>query len=92
MRKTRRRETRPGKGFQLLFRPEELVTSGSRREAKQEHTMKAKASPQEPTRVRIALLNEDLAREYQAIISYVVYSQVDLPLKFSPVSSSHTGQ
>ena len=24
----------------------------------------------------IALLNEDLAREYQAIISYVVYSQV----------------
>jgi bacterioferritin len=24
----------------------------------------------------IALLNEDLAREYQAIISYVIYSQV----------------
>jgi hypothetical protein len=24
----------------------------------------------------VALLNEDLAREYQAIISYVVYSQV----------------
>ena len=31
----------------------------------------------EITRDRLAeLLNEDLAREYQAIISYVVYSQV----------------
>ena len=24
----------------------------------------------------VALLNEDLAREYQAVISYVIYSQV----------------
>jgi bacterioferritin len=42
--------------------------------------MKAKAASQEATRVSradpSALLNEDLAREYQAIISYVVYSQV----------------
>jgi hypothetical protein len=31
----------------------------------------------ETTRDRLAeLLNEDLAREYQAIIAYVVYSQV----------------
>lgn len=35
-------------------------------------------SPDEPvTRARlIELLNEDLAREYQAIIAYIVYSQV----------------
>jgi bacterioferritin len=34
-------------------------------------------APTSPTREQlIALLNEDLAREYQAIIAYVVYSQV----------------
>ena len=42
--------------------------------------MKSEAVSQEGTKVSrselIALLNEDLAREYQAIISYVVYSQV----------------
>jgi bacterioferritin len=42
--------------------------------------MKAEAASQEVPKVTrnelIALLNEDLAREYQAIISYVVYSQV----------------
>ena len=42
--------------------------------------MKAEAAPQEGSKVSrnelIELLNEDLAREYQAIISYVVYSQV----------------
>ena len=42
--------------------------------------MKAEAPSQEVPKVTrselIALLNEDLAREYQAIISYVVYSQV----------------
>lgn len=43
---------------------------------------KAKREKTEPTDVTvdrkglIALLNEDLAREYQAIIAYVVYSQV----------------
>src|ERR1700677_2115777 len=37
----------------------------------------ASPSPKNLTRKElIALLNEDLAREYQAIISYVVYSQV----------------
>jgi bacterioferritin len=37
----------------------------------------ANAGSQAMTRERlIALLNEDLAREYQAIISYVIYSQV----------------
>lgn len=37
----------------------------------------AVANQQKVTRKElIALLNEDLAREYQAIISYVVYSQV----------------
>jgi uncharacterized membrane protein/nitrite reductase/ring-hydroxylating ferredoxin subunit len=35
------------------------------------------ASSQNPTREQlVSLLNEDLAREYQAIIAYVVYSQV----------------
>src|ERR1700728_3523989 len=42
--------------------------------------MKAEAPSQTADKVSrkelIALLNEDLAREYQAIISYVVYSQV----------------
>jgi bacterioferritin len=38
---------------------------------------KTTASPQNVTREQlIGLLNEDLAREYQAIIAYVVYSQV----------------
>ena len=38
---------------------------------------KQNAGPQEISRDRLAdLLNEDLAREYQAIIAYVVYSQV----------------
>src|SRR3989442_13183383 len=35
------------------------------------------AAPEEISRERLAeLLNEDLSREYQAIIAYVVYSQV----------------
>jgi bacterioferritin len=39
--------------------------------------LKSTANEQEITRDRLAeLLNEDLAREYQAIIAYVVYSQV----------------
>src|ERR1700729_1181270 len=42
--------------------------------------MKAEAPSQTADKVSrkelIELLNEDLAREYQAIISYVVYSQV----------------
>ena len=39
--------------------------------------LKAPGNEGEVTRERLAeLLNEDLAREYQAIIAYVVYSQV----------------
>ena len=39
--------------------------------------MSESASKAEISRDRLAeLLNEDLSREYQAIISYVVYSQV----------------
>jgi len=39
--------------------------------------MKPKSGEQKVSRDRLAeLLNEDLSREYQAIISYVVYSQV----------------
>ena len=38
---------------------------------------KSKATETNITRERLAeLLNEDLSREYQAIIAYVVYSQV----------------
>jgi bacterioferritin len=40
-----------------------------------------------PTREEmIKLLNEDLAREYQAIISYVVYSQVIKGAKFQHIA------
>ena len=40
-------------------------------------TQKSNEGKQEVSREELAkLLNEDLAREYQAIISYVVYSQV----------------
>jgi bacterioferritin len=39
--------------------------------------LRSKESQQEISRARLAeLLNEDLSREYQAIIAYVVYSQV----------------
>ncbi|MGH7172281.1 MAG: ferritin-like domain-containing protein [Gemmataceae bacterium] len=42
-----------------------------------QQTQNAKESSSAITRERlIALLNEDLAREYQAIIAYVIYSQV----------------
>jgi bacterioferritin len=39
--------------------------------------LKSIADEKEVTRERLAeLLNDDLSREYQAIIAYVVYSQV----------------
>jgi bacterioferritin len=38
--------------------------------------MAAKETPPVSRKELIALLNEDLAREYQAVIAYVVYSQV----------------
>jgi len=37
---------------------------------------KSSSKANDPRRVLIDALNEDLAREYQAIIAYVVYSQV----------------
>ena len=40
-----------------------------------ENRMSRDGSPRVPREELIALLNEDLAREYQAIIAYVVYSQ-----------------
>ena len=43
----------------------------------------------------IALLNEDLAREYQAIISYVVYSQVLKGAKYMNIAAElekHAGE
>src|SRR6266581_1029808 len=52
-------------------------------------------SPQTETVTReemVRLLNEDLAREYQAIIAYVVYSQVlkALPIRTSRENSKST--
>ncbi len=45
--------------------------------AKKALTKKSKSTDAHVSRTElIALLNEDLAREYQAIIAYVVYSQV----------------
>ena len=43
----------------------------------------------------VALLNEDLAREYQAIISYVVYSQVLKGVQYMNIAQElvkHAGQ
>ena len=43
----------------------------------------------------IKLLNEDLAREYQAIISYVIYSQVMKGAQFMNIAKElevHAGQ
>jgi bacterioferritin len=43
----------------------------------------------------VALLNEDLAREYQAIISYVVYSQVLKGAEYMTIASElekHAGE
>ena len=61
---------------------------------------KSSSSGETVTRERLAeLLNEDLSREYQAIIAYVVYSQVlkgaeymDIAdqLEFTPSRSSIT--
>ena len=49
-----------------------------------------------PTRKEmIALLNEDLAREYQAIIAYVVYSQVIKGAKYQHIArelEKHAGE
>src|SRR5215475_4368943 len=45
-----------------------------------QNAVKDRAAPEKPARLNrealIDLLNEDLAREYQAVIAYVVYSQV----------------
>ena len=49
--------------------------------------MAAKPTNTEVTRERLAeLLNEDLAREYQAIIAYVVYSQVIDGAEYSDIA------
>jgi bacterioferritin len=49
---------------------------------------KPNASPQNVTREQlIGLLNEDLAREYQAIIAYVVYSQVLKGAQYMQIAS-----
>jgi len=49
---------------------------------------KSTANENEISRDRLAeLLNEDLSREYQAIIAYVVYSQVLSGAHISPPSS-----
>ena len=55
--------------------------------------------PRQPERISrarlIELLNEDLAREYQAIIAYVVYSQVIKGAKFMSIAAeleAHAGE
>src|SRR5437870_2550634 len=45
------------------------------KQAQMERRATADSSPQITRERLIELLNEDLAREYQAIIAYVVYSQ-----------------
>jgi len=54
-----------------------------------------KNSPNVTREDLIALLNEDLAREYQAIIAYVVYSQVLKGAAFMSIASElekHAGE
>ena len=57
---------------------------------------KAKESDSAITRTElIALLNEDLAREYQAIIAYIVYSQVIKGAAFMSIAKElekHAGE
>jgi bacterioferritin len=59
---------------------------------------KKKSDQSEPTVTRkqlIASLNEDLAREYQAIIAYVVYSQVLKGAQYMNIAKeleTHAGQ
>ena len=51
-------------------------------------TFKSAAIENEISRDRLAeLLNEDLAREYQAIIGYVVYSQVLKGAEYMDIAS-----
>jgi len=51
----------------------------------------AQDSAQTITRERlIELLNEDLAREYQAVIAYVVYSQVIKGAQFMSIAKELT--
>src|SRR5215469_10400213 len=50
--------------------------------------IKTEATEVEITRERLAeLLNEDLSREYQAIISYVVYSQVLTGAEYTDIAA-----
>src|SRR5947208_15181085 len=50
----------------------------------------AAATTIEVTRDRLAeLLNEDLSREYQAIIAYVVYSQVLSGAQYMGIAAQH---
>ena len=60
---------------------------------------KAPAPPQEETTITrdrlVELLNEDLSREYQAIISYVIYSQVMKGAAYMSIASElekHAGE
>lgn len=48
--------------------------------------MASKDSPTVTRKKLIALLNEDLAREYQAIIAYVAYSQILKGAEFMTIS------
>jgi bacterioferritin len=60
-----------------IYFPVSLIGGSAPRETIQEAAMTQPANPKTISRKELAkLLNEDLAREYQAIISYVVYSQV----------------
>lgn len=60
-------------------------------------TKKSQAEPDTPINRKrlIGLLNEDLAREYQAIIAYVVYSQVIKGAQYMSIASElekHAGE
>jgi bacterioferritin len=65
------------------------VEAGNQKQAPaQQNGQKTQEEQQEVSREELAqLLNEDLSREYQAIISYVVYSQVLKGAEYMDIAS-----
>jgi bacterioferritin len=73
-----------------------MVTTGDRLMARRQTDKKPPSAELPLTRERlVALLNEDLSREYQAIIAYVVYSQVIKGAEFMKIAAElevHAGE
>lgn len=80
--------------FDTGERAEPLLPDGVRDESTPPDPMK-KNSTRISREQMVKLLNEDLAREYQAIIAYTVYSQVIKGAKFTAIAAElekHAGE